>query len=131
DGQMARVGPDRAHPADAARPRDCRQVEQVVARAAEHLPGIGQDTGGDDIDQHLASADDRIGTGLDRERRTEGLEDDSLHGDSPSPPTLGGAFVAIQAWYYPRTAQSTHGDPQWRTAAAASSAISCAPVAPG
>ncbi len=42
DGELGRVGADRTHPADTARPRDHRRLQQVAALAAEHLAGIGE-----------------------------------------------------------------------------------------
>ena len=82
DRQPRRVGTDRPHPADPARPRHDRQFEQILALAAEHLAGIGEHPRGHDIDDHLAGAEHGIGHGLDGERRAERLQDGCFH-ESP------------------------------------------------
>ena len=79
DAELGRVRADRAHPADAAGARDDRQVERIVALAAEDLVHVGQDARGDDVDDDLAGAEHRIGGILDHQRRSEGFEYGSFH----------------------------------------------------
>ena len=80
-GEFGRVGPDLAHPADAARARDDGRLQQVAALAAEHFARIGEHLGGGDVDDDLAGTEHGVGHGFNGERRAERLQDGCFHGN--------------------------------------------------
>lgn len=79
DNETRRVRSDGAHAANRPGSRRHGQLEKVFSLAAEHFVRIRQNTRRHDIDHHLSSTEDRIGQGLDREWRSERLQNCCSH----------------------------------------------------
>jgi hypothetical protein len=77
---MRRIRTGRADAADRAGAGHDGQFQQVLARAAEDLIGVGENPARHHVDNHFAGAKRGVGQGFDRERRSEFFQDCGFHG---------------------------------------------------